>query len=175
MNRILPEHQPYTVPINDKFGGGIIYRIQEKWVWEWRGILIVAEKGMLFDGASIPWLVRAITGYSPDGMHRAAAVAHDIGCARKGVLVHGAYLGFPEHQAVLWGSKPDAEGRVEYVEPVPRDMIVGQLDRGQVHQMWGEFLRATDGSRPIKNWILHTGVVIGGPSWKLKYPAWKTP
>lgn len=174
MKPITPDDQPDIVPIHDDRGGRLIYRLRDPWEWEWNGITLLGNPGFIFDGASIPRLARSISGWAPDGLHRGASCAHDIGCKRKGVLISGAWFKRPHIPAVLWGNPPDKPLNLDYVVPVPREYIVGQLTGAQVHAMWGDLLRSTEGTKAWKNWVLHSGVRLGGPRWDLQYPAWKT-
>jgi len=69
--------QPSLIPISDKW-----YRLTQdyQYTWEaenntWR---VVVFAGFETDIASVPRVVWTITGIIPDGLHRAAAVIHDL-------------------------------------------------------------------------------------------------
>ena len=47
---------------------------------------IVTHKGFLYDGASVPRFAWTISGLTPDGLLRAAALVHDVFYVHKGVL-----------------------------------------------------------------------------------------
>jgi hypothetical protein len=70
-------YQPDIVPVaNGK------YILRESWSVAVkcgkRDTLIYVHAGFEYDGASVPRLLWTITGYLPDGLHRAAALAHDF-------------------------------------------------------------------------------------------------
>lgn len=150
--------QPYIVPVKDAgwLWGRPLYEVMLPWEWQWRGILILARAGYQFDAASIPRPFWGLLGYTPDGMHRAASLAHDIGCEREGILITGAAIGRPEFNSVLLG---DAA-----VKNTPAN-FAGQLSSAEVHELWGDFLRATTGSRPRKNNLMARTVATFGPRW----------
>jgi len=54
------------------------YRVQEAWVVHWRGWTIPVPEGFQHDGASVPRLAWTFSGLTPDGLIRAAALAHDF-------------------------------------------------------------------------------------------------
>lgn len=94
---ITPETQPDVVPVRDPafLLGKPTYEVRTRWEYEWRGLSIVALPGYQFDGASVPRLFWALTGYTPYGVHVAAALAHDIACDLEGCLRNGKLLGSP--------------------------------------------------------------------------------
>lgn len=69
--------QPDVRPIKER---GKIYRLWESYTYE----NISIPEGFLYDGASVPLLIGALIGFSPDGIHRAAALVHDWIYANKG-------------------------------------------------------------------------------------------
>ena len=72
--------QPLLIPI--LFEGREVYQLVEEWSFVSMSERIAVPKGFICDGASIPrllWMIRP-----PDGIHRAAAVAHDWLYANKG-------------------------------------------------------------------------------------------
>jgi hypothetical protein len=164
MKAISPEDQPYSVPTRDAglLWGAPGYRMREEWEWEWRGILILARKNYEFDGASVPRIFWGLVGYTPDGMHRAAALAHDIGCEREGQLIKGVAIGRPEYSAVLLG---DSTVKIKQADSA------GFLTSPQVHWMFREFLNAASGSREGKGKTMWAGVRAFGPRFH-HYPVY---
>jgi hypothetical protein len=162
LNPILPEHQPDFRPVKDAgpLFGRPRWRLFTEWESIWRGILILGRKGYESDLASVPRIAYRF-GYTPDGLHRAASLPHDIGCQRQGVLVKGSAIGRPEHAAVLLGDN-------DFIIK-PADMA-GQLPAADVHEMFHEYLKATEGMRPLKVWVEAQCVKRFGPRWKLLKP-----
>jgi hypothetical protein len=158
MRTITADHQPDARPLKDAgfLWGKPWYRVQAEWEMEYDGILVLARKNYGFDGASVPRLCWGLMGYTPDGLHRAAALAHDIGCGREGMLITGAAIGRPEYQAVLLG---DTSVRIT------QSNFAGQMESVEVHQMFRDILDVTEGSRPRKNQIFHFAVRTFGPRW----------
>lgn len=66
-----------------------------RYVWSDRGLdkKIVVPVGLETDGASVPRLLWTITGLTPDGPIRAAALVHDFLYRHGGKLPEGALLG----------------------------------------------------------------------------------
>ena len=68
--------QPLIVPISARH-----YRLVEDYVYEWdlagSRNRITVFKGFVHDGASIPRLAWTLSGLTPDGLIRAAALVHD--------------------------------------------------------------------------------------------------
>lgn len=102
----MPLNQPNVVPITEKY-----YRLQEDYLYEWRITrtdkrtgdkidtrqrLIVPE-GFVYDGASVPRWLWTVTGITPDGLIRAAALLHDFIYRYKGWLPKGSYQMFDEN------------------------------------------------------------------------------
>jgi hypothetical protein len=163
MRTITADHQPDVRPIRDAgfLWGKPWYRVQSDWELEYNGILILARKHYGFDGASVPRLCWGLMGYTPDGLHRAGALAHDIGCDREGMLITGAAIGRPEYPAVLLG---DSSVRITL------STFAGQMESDEVHQMFRDILDHTEGSRPRKNKIFHGSVRAFGPRWPTLQP-----
>ena len=155
---ITPDDQPLIVPLKDPgwLWGKPEYKVVVQWEWEWRGILVLARKGYHFDAASIPRPFWGLLGYTPDGLHRAPSLAHDIGCEREGILITGASIGRPEYASVLLGDTS--------VKNTPAN-FAGQLTSAEVHELWHDFLFATTGSRCTKNQIMARTVALFGPRW----------
>lgn len=158
MKPITPDDQPLIVPTKDAgwLWGRTKYKVKVQWSWIWRGILILAQPEYIFDAASIPRPAWSLLGYTPDGLHRAASLAHDIGCDREGILITGASIGRPEFQSVLLGDATVPNTPANYA---------GQLSSAEVHELWGDFLRATEGTRKTKNNLMARTVAWFGPRW----------
>lgn len=158
MKPITPDDQPLIVPLKDPgwIWGKPLYKVVREWEWEWRGILILARVGYQFDAASVPRIFWVPFGYTPDGLHRAPSLAHDIGCERKGMLITGAAIGRPEFQCVLLGDPTVRIGQSTFA---------GQLAADEVHELWHDLLFAVEGSRPRKSALMAWGVATFGPRW----------
>ncbi len=161
---ITPDLQPDVRPLRDAgfLWGKPLYRVQDAWEYEYLGILILAHRMYRFDGATVPRLCWGLMGYTPDGLHRAGALGHDIGCDRKGMLIKGSSIGRPEYEHVLLGDS-DVQ--------VTQSNVSGQLSSSQVHAMFRHILDATEGSRPRKNALFHGTVRAFGPRWKQTLPS----
>ena len=91
----MPLEHPLNVPIADR-----LYRLVETYVYEWEksvpGTELVHEyritvpKGYVYDGASVPRIVWTVSGLTPDGLIRAAALVHDWIYDHKGHLPEGS-------------------------------------------------------------------------------------
>lgn len=161
---IRPDDQPDTIPVLER-RGRTTYAVRREWRMEWQGILIIARKGYRFDAASIPRVLWTFTGFTPDSVHRAASLAHDIGCDARGRLVYGPDIG-EEHRFVLLGTTDPGELNAE---------PLGQLADHQVHLMWAELLRATEGQNPLAAWLKGLAVRLFGPRWINTRPPPKLP
>jgi hypothetical protein len=162
MRRITPELQPDARPLRDAgfLWGKPLYRVEVEWEWEYGDILVLARRHYQFDGASVPRLCWGAMGYTPDGLHRAAALGHDIGCEREGMLMTGAAVGRPEYKRVLLG---DTSVRIT------QSTVAGQMTSAEVHQMFRDVLDATDGGRASKHRLFHFAVRTFGPRWRTTY------
>lgn len=71
--------QPNITPI--RFRGKDGYELVDPYwlIWEAEGDMwsIEIPGGFRYDGASVPRLLWSLSGISPDGLHRAAALVHD--------------------------------------------------------------------------------------------------
>ncbi len=65
------------------------YRLERAWEHEWREWTIRVEEGFVHDGASVPWWAWSVSGLRPDGLIRAAALAHDAIYRHHGRLPNG--------------------------------------------------------------------------------------
>lgn len=90
-----PDIRPYT----EKY-----YRLHADYIYEWKyntkdregnpitiQSRITAWKDFVYDGASVPRFLWTLTGYRPDGLHRAAALIHDWIYVHKGILPKGSH------------------------------------------------------------------------------------
>lgn len=80
------------------------YRLEKDYTYSWMGPdgcfrRITVPAGLIYDGASVPRLVWTISGITPDGLIRAAALIHDWLYIWKGLLPEGSYqkLGLDGH------------------------------------------------------------------------------
>ncbi len=65
--------QPDLEPVSDR-----LYRLRSTYLYlNNDGFFLRIKKGYTSDGASVPRLVWTLTGITPDGLHRAAALIHD--------------------------------------------------------------------------------------------------
>lgn len=86
--------QPVNVPIilNSGEPG---YKLVEKYtyIWKAKGTTwqIIIPKGYKSDGASVPRLVWTLSGLTPDGLIRAAALIHDFIYDHSGQLPCGSF------------------------------------------------------------------------------------
>ena len=89
--------QPADRPIGDEPSENLIKIITEPWecMWVYHGQQrnLKAPAGYIYDGASIDRWAWTISGIVPDGMIRAASLAHDIPYRAEGGRKPGAYLG----------------------------------------------------------------------------------
>lgn len=74
-------HEPWVVPINEHQ-----YILKDFCVYESElfGVSIVVPTGFVTDLASIPRVVWTLIGWTPDGLHRNAAIVHDFIYQRRG-------------------------------------------------------------------------------------------
>ena len=56
------------------------YELIKRYLARWMGRLLEIPERYWTDGASVPRWLWSLTGYLPDGKHRAAAVVHDFLC-----------------------------------------------------------------------------------------------
>jgi hypothetical protein len=81
--------QPLIVPITNKH-----YRLVEQYAYHWdlggTRNRIVIPRGFTYDGASVPRLAWTLSGITPDGLIRAAALVHDWIYRHKGRLPQGS-------------------------------------------------------------------------------------
>jgi hypothetical protein len=89
--------QPDNEPIAERADGHTIYELRHPYAYIWAGPdgkkrCIIVPAGFIYDGASVPRFVWTLSGMSPDGLHRAAALIHDWLYEHKGKLPVGSYL-----------------------------------------------------------------------------------
>lgn len=83
--------QPLNIPIGER-----LYELHEGWCYqwfdelgrEWRRICIPA--GYRYDGASVPRKAWTLSGLTPDGLLRGAAVIHDFIYDHRGNMPEGS-------------------------------------------------------------------------------------
>ena len=82
--------QPHNIPIGPR-----LYKLEHDYAYEWtrRGkrYRIFVPAGFIYDGASVPRLVWTISGLTPDGLMRAAALIHDYLYEYRGELPTGGW------------------------------------------------------------------------------------
>jgi hypothetical protein len=73
----MPVSQPLMIPISDN-----LYQLVETYTYEWSHLgadqCLVIPMGTITDGASVPRIAWTISGITPDGLIRAAALLHDV-------------------------------------------------------------------------------------------------
>lgn len=74
MTTIFPD-QPDIRPMPENNGN--TYKLRETYIYETEKDYIYVPKNFEHDGASVPRLAWSLSGLSPDGLHRAAALVHD--------------------------------------------------------------------------------------------------
>ncbi len=93
----MPLQQPDILPISEED-----YILDENYAYEWdiNGIpqRINIPKGFIYDGASVPRLLWSVSGLTPDGLIRAAALVHDWIYNFEGMLPEGSYQYFQDGQ-----------------------------------------------------------------------------
>jgi hypothetical protein len=90
--------QPDMRPIKWR-GSPRFYRVAEEWGFYVRGIYVRVPVNTIVDLASVPrplWLL-----YPPDGLYRAAALAHDVLYSLKGKLPDGTQITRKEADQLL--------------------------------------------------------------------------
>lgn len=81
--------QPHNTPT----ANGYILAHDYEWRWKRKGkaYRIYVPKGFEYDGASVPRLAWTLSGLTPDGLIRAAALIHDWIYEHKGKLPKGSW------------------------------------------------------------------------------------
>jgi hypothetical protein len=96
--------QPDIVPVTDE-----LYRLDEDYEYRWTKFdtiyRITIPAGFIYDGASVPRIVWTISGITPDGLIRAAALVHDWIYFHAGKLPNGShqYLNTDAHWSDILG------------------------------------------------------------------------
>jgi hypothetical protein len=90
--------QPLIIPIRHE--GCDRYQVIREWEWEWRGRREKAPLGLVVDGASVPrpawWFM------PPDGLHRAAALGHDLAYIGRGMMPSGNWMSRAEADTMFY-------------------------------------------------------------------------
>ncbi len=102
--------QPLNTPVMLK-GGNEGYKLVEAYPYSWVHTdkvqrVITVPEGFLYDGASVPRLVWSLSGITPDGLIRAAALVHDFIYRHEGrlprnsygVLLNDRYVDYSDHR-----------------------------------------------------------------------------
>jgi len=96
------------------FGLGWFYLLTEDYRYSWFAgdtkYRLTIRKGFRWDGASVPRLAWSVSGLTPDGPIRAAALVHDFGYRHDGVWPDGVIEVFDGDQwqpikNVVWSRK----------------------------------------------------------------------
>lgn len=86
--------QPLNIPLMLK-NGEEGYKLVENYPYAWhtKGLnrVITVPEGFVYDGASVPRIVWTISGITPDGLIRAAALVHDFIYHHNGKLPKNSY------------------------------------------------------------------------------------
>lgn len=136
--------QPLLVPIRAP-GDDPLYRVVQPWRYQWelpgRAVQrLIIPRDFEVDGASVPRLLWTLTGITPDGLHRAAALAHDFLYRYAGHLPAGG------HQVRLPGGWVDA----------------GHLwTREEADRLFARILRECGVGR-FRRRLMYLGVRLGG-------------
>jgi hypothetical protein len=72
------------------------------------------------------------------------------------MLIKGSAIGRPEYECVLLGDS---------AFKITQTTSAGQLTSAEVHELWSDFLHATEGSRRTKNNLMGRVVKWFGPRW----------
>lgn len=94
--------QPIMVPV---LGRGTRYQLLSPYPYTWyvdgRFLRLTVPAGVITDGASVPRILWSITGITPDGLHRPAALIHDWLYACRGIVtVHRRWDGSSVYEPV---------------------------------------------------------------------------
>ena len=123
-----------------------LYELIFPYVYEDKGkrFRIVIPVGFRHDGASVPRLVYTLSGLTPDGPIRAAALVHDFLYRYDGRLPDGSIL----------------------IELSPDQWVPYQLEfsRKQADQLFLRLMKLS-GIRWSQRWVAYLAVRIGGPRW----------
>lgn len=137
--------QPLILPVAER-----LYELVADWEYswfddlhrEWRRIAIKA--GYRFDGASVPRFFWTLTGLTPDGLIRAAALPHDLIYEHKGIMPAGSY----QYSSRLNGEDPWRDTNT-------------RISRREADQLFLQIMKET-GMSSIRRKIAFIGVRVGG-------------
>lgn len=135
--------QPDLIPIQSG------YYLAKDYVYEWhdrgRDYRITIPKGFECDGASVPRILWTLTGITPDGYHRPAALVHD-------------YL-YRHHGRI-------PQGRVQIMDHLRRWHAVNKAwTRESADKLFARILREL-GISKFRRRLMYIGVRLGGwTSW----------
>lgn len=143
--------QPLLVPVRAP-GDDPLYRVVQPWRYDWKlpnwaAQRLTVPRDFEMDGASVPRLLWTLTGITPDGLHRAAAVVHDF------IYRYSGHLPADAHQIRLPSGWADT----------------GHLwTREEADRLFARILRECGVSKARRR-IMYLGVRLGGwMSWKSK-------
>lgn len=143
-----PPTQPLVIPILG-VDDAPLYRVIRTWNYHWefegRNFQLTVPRDFECDGASVPRLLWTLIGVTPDGLHRAAAMAHDYLYRYAGRVPLGQH-----HELVR-----DRWMRVDY-----------PWSRKEADKLFARILREC-GVGKVRRRLMYLGVRIGGGrSWK---------
>lgn len=145
-----PITQPDMRPV-----GRRVYRLFQPWSYTWHAptdqvFRMRIEQGVETDGASVPSILWSLTGILPDGLHRPAALVHDIMYRRQGEVPLDVL------------SRSCMEGR-SWPQWLERDwtQIQTEWSRRDADRLFARILRELE-VRRIDRRLMYRGVRIGG-------------
>lgn len=146
-------HQPADRPIGKNQKQDRVKQTTEDWMCQWkyngRYRKLFVPQGYIYDGASVPRVFWSIAGIRPDGLIRAASLAHDVLYRAAG------------------GDKPDAWAGCSLVDETGRKRRVSRKEADWVLK---QFMRYAGMSR-LKCFRAHYVVrAFGGRHWGGKMP-----
>ncbi|MBX3747302.1 MAG: DUF1353 domain-containing protein [Verrucomicrobiae bacterium] len=130
-------------------GRGARYSLVQPYSYQWslgdRDLRIIVPRGTISDGASVPRVLWTITGITPDGLHRPAALVHDWFYRHRGEVMVGRRWAGCSH----WES------------------LVTHWTRDESDRLFARLLRESGVSKPRRR-LMYLGVRVGGwMAWHL--------
>jgi hypothetical protein len=136
--------QPSLTPVQPEG----TFHLDEDYIYTWehegRTFRLIVPQGFLTDVASVPRLVWTISGITPDGLHRAAAVVHDF-----------LYL----HQGAVPPQYYQVRQQGEWVN------IDYTFTRAECDKIFARLMREAEVGK-VRRRLMYLSVrVFGGPYW----------
>lgn len=145
-----PITQPDMRPV-----GRRLYELWARWDYTWQAptgkvLRIEIEKCTVTDGASVPSLLWTLTGILPDGLHRPAALVHDVMYRDQG-------------HVVLYTLSPNGRALQHWSQWLPSDWepLETQWSRRDADRLFARILRELNVSRWDRR-LMYRGVRLGG-------------